>query len=57
MGSCVLCFYVPRYGFTEASFNFQSNNFGKGGVGNDQVTISVQDAGGTNNANFATPAE
>ncbi|KAF8886738.1 Fungalysin metallopeptidase-domain-containing protein [Infundibulicybe gibba] len=31
-----------RYGFTESAFNFQSNNFGKGGVGNDPVTISVQ---------------
>jgi extracellular elastinolytic metalloproteinase len=49
----VLC----RYGFTESTFNFQTNNFGKGGAGNDRVTISVQDAGGTNNANFATPAE
>ncbi|KAF9056986.1 Fungalysin metallopeptidase-domain-containing protein [Panaeolus papilionaceus] len=46
-----------RYGFTESSFNFQSNNFGKGGKGNDPVLISVQDASGTNNANFATPAD
>ncbi|KAF8172673.1 Fungalysin metallopeptidase-domain-containing protein [Pholiota molesta] len=46
-----------KYGFTEASFNFQNNNFGKGGLGNDQVTISVQDAAGTNNADFATPAD
>ncbi|KAF9486110.1 hypothetical protein BDN70DRAFT_794602 [Pholiota conissans] len=46
-----------KYGFTEASFNFQNNNFGKGGVGNDQVTISVQDSAGTNNADFATPAD
>ncbi|KAF8156585.1 Fungalysin metallopeptidase-domain-containing protein [Crassisporium funariophilum] len=46
-----------RYGFTEATFNFQSNNFAKGGTGNDAVTISVQDASGINNANFATPAD
>ncbi|PPQ72749.1 hypothetical protein CVT26_003029 [Gymnopilus dilepis] len=46
-----------RYGFTESAFNFQVNNFGKGGVGNDQVTISVQDSSGTNNANFATPPD
>ncbi|KIJ54535.1 hypothetical protein M422DRAFT_240602 [Sphaerobolus stellatus SS14] len=46
-----------RYGFTEASFNFQNNNFGKGGKGNDRVLISVQDSSGTNNANFATPAD
>ena len=37
------------YGFTEAGFNFQNNNFGKGGAGNDRVTISVQDANGINN--------
>ncbi|KAH9477322.1 Extracellular metalloproteinase mep [Psilocybe cubensis] len=46
-----------RYGFTEAAFNFQNNNFGKGGLGNDQVTISVQDAAGTNNADFSTPPD
>ncbi|KAF9556775.1 hypothetical protein CPC08DRAFT_764997 [Agrocybe pediades] len=46
-----------RYGFTEASFNFQQNNFGKGGLGNDQVTISVQDSAGVNNADFATPPD
>ncbi|PPQ79236.1 hypothetical protein CVT24_007530 [Panaeolus cyanescens] len=46
-----------RYGFTESAFNFQTNNFGKGGSGNDAVTVSVQDSSGTNNANFATPAD
>ncbi|KAJ7579596.1 Fungalysin metallopeptidase-domain-containing protein [Mycena floridula] len=46
-----------RYGFTEAAFNFQNNNFDKGGLGNDRVLMSVQDASGTNNANFATPAD
>lgn len=46
-----------RYGFTESTFNFQANNFGKGGLGNDRVLMSVQDASGTNNANFATPPE
>ncbi|KAJ7596235.1 Fungalysin metallopeptidase-domain-containing protein [Mycena floridula] len=46
-----------RYGFTEAAFNFQNNNFGNGGSGNDRVLMSVQDASGTNNANFATPAD
>ena len=38
-------------------FNFQNNNFNKGGKGNDRVTISVQDSSGIDNANFATPAE
>ena len=46
-----------KYGFTEAAFNFQTNNFGKGGSGNDRVLVSVQDANGSNNADFSTPAE
>ncbi|KAH9056490.1 Fungalysin metallopeptidase-domain-containing protein [Lactarius vividus] len=46
-----------RYGFTESTFNFQTNNFGKGGVGNDRVTVSVQDPAGTDNADFATPPD
>jgi len=41
----------------QASFNFQSNNFGKGGAQNDRVTVSVQDPAGTNNADFTTPPE
>ncbi|KAI9434878.1 Fungalysin metallopeptidase-domain-containing protein [Lactarius indigo] len=47
--------FTYRYGFTEATFNFQTNNFGKGGVGNDRVTVSVQDPAGTDNADFSTP--
>ncbi|CAE6465601.1 unnamed protein product [Rhizoctonia solani] len=46
-----------RYGFDEASYNFQQSNNGKGGAENDGVRISVQDASGTNNANFATPPD
>ena len=46
-----------RHGFTEAAANFQTNNFGKGGAGNDAVLAEAQDGGGTNNANFATPAD
>jgi extracellular elastinolytic metalloproteinase len=46
-----------RYGFNEAAFNFQTNNFQKGGRGNDRVTVSVQDIAGVNNADFATPPE
>ena len=37
------------YGFTEAGFNFQNNNFNLGGKGNDRVTISVQDSAGIDN--------
>lgn len=44
-------------GFTEASGNFQTNNFGRGGVGNDSVRAEAQDGSGTNNANFATPPD
>ncbi|KAJ3410086.1 Fungalysin/Thermolysin Extracellular metalloproteinase 5 [Chytridiales sp. JEL 0842] len=45
-----------QYGFTEASGNFQNDNFDKGGAGKDGVIANVQ-ASGTNNANFATPAD
>ena len=44
-----------RYGFNEAAGNFQTNNFGKGGAGNDSVRAEAQDGGGTSNANFSTP--
>lgn len=46
-----------RYGFTEDAFNFQNNNFGKGGKGNDALLVSVQDTGGINNAQFSCPPE
>ncbi|KAF8909875.1 Fungalysin metallopeptidase-domain-containing protein [Mucidula mucida] len=39
------------------AFNFQSNNFGNGGRGNDPVSISVQDAAGVDNADFSTPGD
>ena len=46
-----------RHGFNEAAGNFQTNNFGRGGVGNDPVNAEAQDGGGTNNANFSTPSD
>jgi len=46
-----------QYGFDEAAGNFQLNNYGKGGLGNDSVQAEAQDGGGTNNANFFTPAD
>lgn len=46
-----------KFGFTESARNFQQNNFGLGGVGNDYVKAEAQDGGGTNNANFATLAD
>ncbi|MGW0506011.1 M36 family metallopeptidase [Micromonospora sp. NPDC003241] len=45
-----------RYGFDEASGNFQANNYGRGGVGGDYVRAEAADGGGSNNANFSTPA-
>ncbi|KAI0646696.1 Fungalysin metallopeptidase-domain-containing protein [Trametes meyenii] len=46
-----------QYGFTESAYNFQKNNFGKGGKGSDRVTVSVQDSAGTDNADFSTPPD
>ncbi|NNU17620.1 hypothetical protein HK107_14910 [Parvularcula sp. ZS-1/3] len=45
------------YGFTEATRNFQEDNFGRGGAGSDSVEAQAQDGGGVNNANFATPSD
>ncbi len=44
-------------GFNEASGNFQNNNFGRGGNGNDAVQADAQDGGGTDNANFSVPSD
>jgi hypothetical protein len=46
-----------NFGFTEAARNFQTNNFGRGGLGNDFVRAEAQDSASTNNANFSTPAD
>lgn len=43
-----------HYGFTEAAGNFQTNNYGKGGMAGDEVLAEAQDGSGTNNANFST---
>ncbi|WP_185114301.1 T9SS-dependent M36 family metallopeptidase [Chryseobacterium soldanellicola] len=42
-----------KFGFTESARNFQSNNFGNGGLDDDEVFAQSQDGGGFNNANFA----
>ncbi len=44
-------------GFTEQAFNFQTNNFNRGGAGNDSISVEIQDSSGTNSANFSTPAD
>ncbi len=64
-GAVIQMFYIMnRYhdelykrGFTEAARNFQASNFGRGGVEADRVSSEGQDSSGTNNANFATPAD
>jgi hypothetical protein len=49
--------YLYSIGFTEALWNFQQDNFGKGGAGKDGISAQVQDGSGTDNANFGTPAD
>jgi hypothetical protein len=51
-----------RYGFDEPAGNFQVNNFGRGGLGNDGVNADALDGSdlaipNTNNANFGTPPD
>jgi subtilisin-like proprotein convertase family protein len=59
-----LFFWANRYhdqlyslGFTEEFGNFQNDNFGRGGLGNDRVLAEAQDFSGSSNANFATPSD
>ena len=44
-------------GFNEASGNAQTNNFGRGGFGNDSIKAQVDDFAGFSNANMLTPAD
>lgn len=46
-----------HFGFDEPAGNFQVDNFGNGGLGNDLVIADAQDGSGTNNANFSTPPD
>lgn len=46
-----------RLGFTEAAGNYQLHNHGKGGKEGDWIYINAQDGGGSDNANFASPAD
>ena len=43
-----------RLGFTEQARNFQTNNFGRGGLGNDRISAEGQDNASFNNASFTT---
>ncbi len=64
-GAVIQMFYVMNLyhdlmyslGMNEQAFNFQNDNFARGGVGNDRVSAEGQDSSGTNNANFSTPAD
>ncbi|MBO0799468.1 MAG: M36 family metallopeptidase, partial [Blastocatellia bacterium] len=56
-----LFYWINRYhdilysfGFDEAAGNFQTDNFGLGGVGGDPVLGDSQDGSGLNNSNFTT---
>jgi Fungalysin metallopeptidase (M36)/Fungalysin/Thermolysin Propeptide Motif len=49
--------YLYSIGFTEQLWNFQQDNFGKGGAGGDGISAQVQDGSGTDNANFSTPGD
>jgi len=44
-----------QLGFTEAAGNFQKDNFGRGGAGDDAIQADAQDGSGLDNANF-TPS-
>ncbi|KAL1798430.1 hypothetical protein ACET3X_002467 [Alternaria dauci] len=44
-------------GFNERAGNFEINNNGAGGAGQDFVYLNAQDGAGMNNANFATPPD
>ena len=46
-----------QYGFDEASGNFQVNNYGRGGIGGDQVSADGHDGADINNARFGTPPD
>jgi hypothetical protein len=52
-----------QFGFTEAAGNFQADNFGRGGLGNDALQADAQDGLGlndgrhVNNANMSTPPD
>jgi large repetitive protein len=44
-------------GFDEAARNAQTNNYGRGGTGNDSIIAEIQDYSATNNANMTTPSD
>jgi hypothetical protein len=49
--------YFYNLGFNEAAGNFQTNNFGRGGVGNDAIIAEAQSGRAPNNASLAVTPE
>jgi hypothetical protein len=45
------------YGFDEPAGNFQTNNYGNGGLGGDELQAEAQDGSGTNGGNMAVPPD
>ena len=46
-----------QYGFKETDGNFQQNNYGRSGKGNDPVFADAMDGSGLNNARFYSPED
>jgi hypothetical protein len=44
--------YLYDIGFTETLWNYQQDNFGRGGAGGDGIRVHVQSGGGVDNASF-----
>ncbi len=65
MAAVTQLFYVNNFlhdwyydaGFTEATGNAQTDNYGRGGLGNDSLRAEAQDSSGQNNATMMTPAD
>ena len=65
MSSVTSLFYLNNFlhdwyydaGFDEAAGNAQTNNFGRGGLGNDSIIAEAQDFSGKSNANMSTPSD
>ncbi|KXN84342.1 hypothetical protein AN958_12696 [Leucoagaricus sp. SymC.cos] len=49
--------FTYRYGFTEQSFNFQKDDFGRGGADGDAIVVYIVGKSKTNNAFFSTPTD
>lgn len=49
--------YLYDIGYTEALWNYQQDNFGRGGAGGDGLRVHFQSGGGTDNAFFSPTPE